>query len=304
MRIAALFLSLAAGAALAQQAPSNPCTAEHVRGIVPRADLSDLTYAQRCVFLDVATEVFNYAGCQDTLAKCLGAGQKDVHAPRMAALVKQFCSEGHPASPIVQAVERYYASFEAAQRVPLKAENCPVAGKGPVTIVEFSDYQCPHCAQALAPLEELVDKARKGKARLCSKYFPFPSHPRARVAAACAEYARGKGKFWEMNASLFAHQEALEDEDLKACARQVGLDGEEMLKQVYAGKFDEQVEKHRREGMAAGVESTPAIIMDGRPNTLPLRRWYPACTGDDELQWQREKGWRFGPAPQGHAKAR
>jgi len=68
MRIAALFLSLAAGAALAQQAPSNPVTAEQARSIVPRADLSDLTDAQRGVFLYVATEVFNYAGCQDTLA--------------------------------------------------------------------------------------------------------------------------------------------------------------------------------------------------------------------------------------------
>ena len=77
-----------------------------------------------------------------------------------------------------------------------------------------------------------------------------------------------------------------------------------MLKQVYAGKFDAQVEKSRREGMAAGVESTPAIFFDGRPNMLPLRPWYLAFTVDDELQWQREKGWRFGPAPQGHAKAR
>src|SRR5207245_10568111 len=137
--------------------------------------VGELTVAQRGVCLAVATEVFNSAGCQDALAECLGAGQNDAHALRMAALVKQFCSEGHPASPIVQAVERYYASFDAAQRVPVNADNCPVAAKGPVTLVEFSDYQCPHCVQAVAPLEELVDKARKVKARLCSKYFPLPS---------------------------------------------------------------------------------------------------------------------------------
>src|SRR5207245_1049580 len=79
-------------------------------GVGARADLRDRTDAQRRVSLAVATEIFNYAGCQDTLAKCLGAGQNDLHALRMAALVKQFCSEGHPASPIVQSVERYYAS--------------------------------------------------------------------------------------------------------------------------------------------------------------------------------------------------
>src|SRR6185295_19110612 len=244
MRIAALLLCLAAPV-LAQP---KPLSAEQARAIVPRADLADLTDAQRGVFVDVATEVFNYAGCQDTLAKCLAAEQKDTHALRMAGLVKQISREGAPVSFIIQSVEKYYASFDPAQRVELSANNCAVAGKGPVTIVEFSDYQCPHCAHAVEPLDDLVEKARKGQVRLCSKYFPFSSHPRARVAAAFAEYARAKGKFWKLNALLFANQEMLEDDNLKAYAKQAGLDGEEMLKQVYAGKFDEVVEKHRREG--------------------------------------------------------
>jgi protein-disulfide isomerase len=300
MRIAALLLCVAAPVV----AQSKPLSADQARAIVPRADLSDLNDGQRGVFVDVATEVFNYAGCQDTLAKCLAEGQKDAHAVRMAALVKQFCSEGLPAVSIVQAVEKYYASFDSSARLHVSADNCPVAGKGPVTIVEFSDYQCPHCAHALAPLEELVEKTRKGKVRLCSKYFPFSSHPRARIAAACAEYARGKGKFWQMNALLFANQEMLEDDNLKSYAKQAGLDGEEMLGQVYGGKFDDQVEKHRREGMAAGVESTPALLIDGRYGWLPLKPWYLAFTVDDELAWQREKGWKFGAAPQGRAKAK
>ncbi|HZR07599.1 MAG TPA: DsbA family protein [Myxococcales bacterium] len=303
MRLIAL-LSLVASAALAQAAPSNPVSAEQARNIVPRADLTGLTDAQRGVFVDVATEVFNYAGCQDTLAKCLAAAQTDPHALRMAALVKQFASEGFAAPQIIQAVEAYYASFEPSQRTAVKAENCPILGKGPVTLVEFSDYQCPHCAAAVAPLDELVSRTRKGQVRLCSKYFPFPSHPRARLAAACSEYARTKGKFWEMNAILFEHQDALEDEDLKRYAKQVGLNGDEMLKQVYSGKFDDAVEKNIREGAAAGVESTPALFIDGRLNGLPIRPWYLAFTVDDELQWQKEKGWKFSAAPQGRAQGR
>src|SRR3954465_10473435 len=124
MRIVAA-LELAALPALAQQASSNPVTLEQARAAVPRADLAGLTGAQRGVFVGVTTEVFNYAGCQDTLAKCLGAGQKDPHALRMAALVKQLASEGFTASPIIQTVEAYSASFEPSQRVPVKAENCP-----------------------------------------------------------------------------------------------------------------------------------------------------------------------------------
>jgi len=302
MRLTVL-LSLVASAALAQ-AQSKPVTPEQARNIVPRVDLSDLTDAQRGVFIDVATDVFNYAGCQDTLAKCLGAQQKDPHALRMAALVKQLAGEGFQAKPITETVEAYYASFDKAQRAPTTAENCPILGKGPVAIVEFSDYQCPHCAHAVKPLEELVERTRKGQARLCFKYFPFPSHPRARVASGCAEYARSKGKFWEMSAVLFENQEMLEDEDLKRYAKKLGLDGDDMLKQVYAGKFDDRIEKNRREGLAAGVEGTPALFIDGRHSILPLKPWYLAFTVDDELQWQKEKGWNFGPAAQGRAAGR
>src|SRR3954452_2090728 len=128
MRIVAA-LALAALPALAQQASSNPVTLEQARAAVPRADLAGLTDAQRGVFVDVATEVFNYAGCQDTLARCLAAEKKDTHALRMSGLVKQMSREGAPVSFIIQSVEKYYASFDPAQRVQLTANNCAVAGK-------------------------------------------------------------------------------------------------------------------------------------------------------------------------------
>ena len=296
MRIA-LLVCLAASAALAQEA-AQPLTPDQARAIVPRADLRDLNDAQRGVFVAAATELFNYAGCQDTLAKCLAADQHDAHALRMALLLKELARQGFPATPIVQAVEKYYASFDPSQRLKLRTDDCPVAGKGAIALVEFSDYQCPHCAAALIPLEELIFHERKGKVRLCSKYFPFSTHPRARIAALCAEYARQRGKFWEMNAQLFVHQEALEDADLKRYAKGLGLNGEEMLKEVYAGKFDEAVERNRREGMAAGVESTPSLFIDGRLNMVPVQPWFLAFTIDDEIAWQREKGWRFESAPQ------
>jgi protein-disulfide isomerase len=275
-----------------------PVTAEQAKQVFPAIDLSDLTDEQRGVFIDVAAEVYNYAGCDSTLARCLDPRIKDPHVLRMAALVHQLVKEGAPAQPIEAVVEKYYLSFAPKTRVNLKTDNCPSEGKGPITIVEFSDYQCPHCAAALPLLTLLVDVDRKGHVRLCSKYFPFTSHPRARIAALCAEYARSKGKFWEMNAALFANHEMLEDADLKRYAKEIGLDGDEMLKQVNAGKFDAQVEKHRREGIAAGVESTPALFIDGRLNQLPTRPWYLAFTVDDELQWKKEKGWKFHTEPE------
>src|SRR4051812_5262388 len=183
-----------------------PVTAEQAKQAFPAVDLSELTDAQRGVFIDVAAQVSNYAGCQDTLAICLNPAAKDPHALRMAKLVKALVREGAQPNVVTQIITRYYDGFDPKKRASFKIDNCTVEGKGPVMIVEFSDYQCPHCAAALPVLTTLVDMEKDGQARLCSKYFPFPSHPRARVAALCAEYARSKGKFWPMNVKLFQNQ--------------------------------------------------------------------------------------------------
>ena len=278
-------------ASAARAEDTKPLTEEQARSIVPRANLQGLTDAQRGVFLAVATDVYDYAGCNATLAQCLAKDQKDQHALRMAELVKHLASEGAPASPIIEMVERYYNSFAPKNRASLRSDNCPVLGSGPITLVEFSDYQCPHCAVALQPLDQLVEKDRKGQAKLCSKFFPFSSHPRARIAALCAEYARQHGKFWEMNGLLFANQESLDDGDLKKYANELGLNADDMLQQAYSGRLDDIVERHIREGTAAGVDSTPSIFIDGRLNALPVKQFYLDFTVDDELAWQTDKAW-------------
>ena len=268
-------------------------SAEQAKQLVPRADLSTLTDDQRGVFVEVANEVFGYAGCQEKLTRCLAAGVKDEHALREAALIKQLAVEGSvPATTIVQIVERYYDSFEVKKRDKPRTDNCAILGdpRAKITIVEFSDFQCPHCAVSAKPLQDLVTETEKGKARLCSKYFPWPMHTRARIAAACAEYARAHGKFWPWSDTVFAHQEALEDEQLRGYAKAIGLDGDEMLKEVFAGKFDPAVESHIREGTALGIESTPTLYVNGRHHWLPIAPFYLKHSVDDELEWQKQHG--------------
>lgn len=279
----ALLLSLL----LAQSALSE----DRAREILPRADLHALNDTQRAQFLEIAGDTFDYAGCNDTLARCLAANLTDRHALRMAELVKAMLLEGGNPSQIIEAVERYYASFAPAKRHKLDDTDCAVLGdpKAKVAVVEFSDYQCPHCAHAVEPLHELV-KALPGKARLCSKYFPLPGHPRAQIAAACAEFARQKGKFWEMNDLLFSHQEELDDTRLKGYAQKLGLDGETMLKQVYAGRFDAAIDKHKKEGLASGVNATPTLFFNGRQYTLPIKPQFLVFSAQDEDEWQRNKG--------------
>ncbi|GAC1555211.1 MAG: hypothetical protein NVS2B9_19300 [Myxococcales bacterium] len=290
----ALLAASAASAAprLLAQAVPREVSEDEARRLLPRADLTGLTGAQRAELIEVAGDTFDYAGCNSTLAACLRSDVKDKHAPRMAKLAALLIQDGLPASQTLFFLERYYASFDKSKRRKVTADDCPVLGdaKSPLAVVEFSDFQCPHCAAAAKPLRELVERER-GKVKLCSKYFPLPGHPRARVAAACAEYARRKGKFWEMSDLLFAHQEELEDATLRSLARKAGLgDGAEMLKEAYANKYEPVIERHLQEGAAAQVESTPSLFVNGRLHALPVKLSYLLRSAEDEREWQRNGG--------------
>ena len=230
----AVALSLSALGVHAAPAPPNApaeLSEERARQILPRAQLHDLTSAQRAQFLEIAGDTFDYAGCNETLARCLAEQVKDQHALRMAQLIKILLVEGYNPTAIIDLVERYYGSFAKDKRARLREDDCPILGArgAPITVVEYSDFQCPHCAAASKPLNDLV-KAMKDKVRLCSKYFPLPGHPRALPAAGVAEFAHHHDKFWEMSERLFAHQDELDDGQLKTFAKELGLDGNAMLK--------------------------------------------------------------------------
>ena len=278
-------------AVLLAQTPAPGLSEDRDRQILPRADLHSLTDEQRARFLEVAGDTFGYAGCNETLARCLAAPVADKHAPRMAELVKALILEGISNATILDLVERYYAGFPTEKRQRLADQECPQLGdpKAPVAVVEFSDYQCPHCASAQKPLRDLV-RSLPAKVRLCSKYFPLPGHARAKVAAAAAEYARQSGRFWPMNDLLFAHQEELGDAELKEYAKEVGLDGTTMLKQIYAGRFDGLIERQTKEGADAGVRATPTLFLNGRHFTLPVKYEFLVFAAQDEDEWQRNGG--------------
>lgn len=272
------------------KASGQPVSTTDVQKLMPRADLADLTPEQQALFREVAGDTFDYAGCNSTLAACLRADVKDKHAPRMARLAALLLKDGLGSAQVVDHLERYYASF-ATKRAQIRTDDCATLGpaRAKVALVEYSDYQCPHCAVTARWLPRLVEQAH-GEARLCSKYFPLVQHPRAGVAAACAEYARVKGKFWLLNDIFFQHQEALGDEELRAYGKQAGLDGDEMLRLAYVGKFQAAIDKHVAEASAAGLKATPTFYLNGRQLTLPVKQEYLLFSIEDELEWLRGGG--------------
>jgi glutaredoxin len=124
----------------------------------------------------------------------------------------------------------------------------------PVTIVEFSDFECPYCVRAEPTVKQLLE-AYPGKIRLVYRDFPLPMHTHAPKAAEAAHCAADQGKYWEMHEKLFANSQKLAVADLKGYAFDKCLD---------SGEKAALVEKNKKAGEEAGVSGTPAFFINGR----------------------------------------
>jgi protein-disulfide isomerase len=132
-----------------------------------------------------------------------------------------------------------------------------------ITILEYGDYECPSCLNAL-PVIRAVREALGDRLRFVFRHFPQSSvHPHASAAAEAAEAAAEQGKFWEMHAALFAHQQELAELDLTHLALNLGLE-------VYGFETGRSRERHRRRisqdyqsGVQSGVKRTPTLFING-----------------------------------------
>ena len=151
---------------------------------------------------------------------------------------------------------------------PVRASvaDAPTLGRAdaPVTLVEFSDYQCPFCARS-EPLVQSALAAYPTQARLVYKHFPLTSiHPQALPAALAAAAAQKQGKFWEMHEKLFANQRALAPEQMKEYARQVGLDVPQFERDMQSDEVKALVQDDIKLAQRVGVRGTPTIFVNGK----------------------------------------
>ncbi len=146
------------------------------------------------------------------------------------------------------------------------APNDPVRGPAtaPITIVEFSDYQCPYCARVTPTLDKLR-AAYPDKIRFIFKDFPLPNHPQAPKAAEGAHCAGEQSKYWEMHDRLFANPQALDVDTIKQHATTLGLDQAKFTQCLDSGKFADAVKAGMELGSKLGINSTPTLYVNGRP---------------------------------------
>ena len=136
--------------------------------------------------------------------------------------------------------------------------NSPIRGnvKAPITVVEFSDYECPYCARFQPTLKQVLD-AYPDKVRLVYKDFPLSFHKQAKNASKAALSAGEQGKYFEMHDLIFK-------EKFKGYAVKLDLDMERFMKDFKSNKYDAQIQRDIALGQSVGVRGTPTLFMNGK----------------------------------------
>ena len=131
-------------------------------------------------------------------------------------------------------------------------------------IVEYGDYECPYSRQAYRAIEQ-VEHRLEGRVRFAFRHFPLTEiHPHALAASAAAEAAASQDRFWEMHDLLFHRQKALEDDDLRRYAEELGLDLDAFDRDRRGDRVIERISRDVDDGIATGeVLGTPTLFIDG-----------------------------------------
>lgn len=135
----------------------------------------------------------------------------------------------------------------------------------PITIIEFSDYQCPFCGRFYNDAFKKINEQyiKTGKAKLVYRDFPLEFHQFAQKAAEASECAHEQGKFWEYNEKLFENQQSLDIDSLKRYAQDLSLDSGKFNSCLDSGKMANEVKKDANDGAKAGVSGTPTFFVNG-----------------------------------------
>lgn len=265
--------------------PNSGLTEAEASRLLPGVDTAALSPAQRQSLVEIASDTF--CPCAGTtVAGCLRAETVCRPAVRLTQLAANMLSAGQPQAHVLMRVEAYYASFAKDRRRDVSTDG-PIKGDpdARVTVVEFSDYQCPSCKAVHPVLDELVKKY-PNDVRVVFRHFPLPQHPKAAEAAAAAVWAAEQGRFWPFTDLVFQNQSRLDEIGVEAVVAQAGLDPKKLEAALSSSdKYEKKVALDRAEGEALQIGGTPSLFINGRQLLLPPSAEYLSWTIEDELEW-------------------
>jgi len=195
---------------------------------------------ETCNMVKTQTKSFPQSRCKSMLE----------HIPEITADLQKMEAANKPLAPELQAS---IAKGNAGAFGPADAK---------VTVVEFSDFQCPYCSRAATAVDQIKEKYGT-RVRFVFRQFPLPMHQNARGAAEAALAANAQGKFWEFHDKMFQNQSKLERADLEAMAKDVGMDVAAFKKALDSKTFAADVDADMKLGESVAVNGTPTMFING-----------------------------------------
>jgi len=269
-------LLLMAPALRAAGADSQPVTD---LAAIKEIDFTGLSDAQKKMALRIMNANPCNCGCEGAsqVPKTIAVCRRDMpnscrRSLIFARTVVDSIREGKDEAAVTKVLQAKAATFVEA-RVPedtgqvfnIDVTNNPVRGPktAPVRIVEFSDFQCPYCAELQKTLEQVL-KAFPKDVQVVYKQYPLNIHQFARQAAAASLFAQGQGKFWELHDKMFQGFTQISDENIRKWVGEVGLNLADYDKAMQTGRFEPVIQKDMADGAAAKVLGTPTLFVNGK----------------------------------------
>jgi len=265
--VAILLLPLGASLARSESKPATDVS--EIKDI----DFTGLSDAQKRMSLRLMNDHPCNCGCGMTIAVC----RRDMKTPCRRSLifartVVDAIREGKDEAAVLKTLQAKTAAFvepdlpdDTGVVYAIDVNNAPVRGPktAPVRIVEFSDFQCPYCAELQKTLDQVL-KAFPKEVQLVYKQYPLNIHIFARQAAAASLTAHAQGKFWEMHDRMFQNFSAINDESIRRWAKEIGLNMTEFDKVLQSGRMESAIQKDMADGAAAKVMGTPTVFVNGK----------------------------------------
>ncbi len=233
----------------------------------PGVDWNGLTGAKKAGALRVLQSESCTCGCSMKLAECRVKDPSCSTSRKLSAAVVKQTLAGKDSNAIHAELERIANEPPSVLDDPIKINLAGDPMLGPanarITIVEWSDFQCPYCWKAVQQLKEVM-RQMPGEVKVYFKQFPLDIHSQAEAASEASLAAQAQGKFWEMHDLLYAGFPDLSREKILSHAKQLNLDMKKFTADWDSHKFKARVHAEEQEGEVAGVSGTPSFYFNGR----------------------------------------
>jgi protein-disulfide isomerase len=233
-----------------------------VPAVLPGLESVELVDRERRILWQLLSQL--YAPCADqavSIQQCVQEARPCAGCKPAARLLADKIKEG--ATPD-QARDLYGVRFGPNVK-QIEPADSPSRGPAdaPVTVMVWSDFECPHCGLAVPFLDRIIEKF-SGRVRLVHKFYPLRQHSYAEGSARAAIAAQNQGKYWEMERILFAHQKEQTEADLLKYATELKLDIQRFRADMTAERTSKILERDHADAEKAGLSGTPLILINGR----------------------------------------